>query len=167
LAVGSTALRRSAGGTRRFYTRRARRWWLSGFAWFFGAIALSGPAVEFGVYQSWWRGLLAVVIVLAAVGVTTYGALRSGIVIEPGLVTNRRMLITNRVPAADVVRFDAPPPYGTARRTGIRIVLVTGKVLSATAFSKGLLDKGSVGTAECAELNAWLTTQPRVEPSLH
>jgi hypothetical protein len=146
---------------------RARRWWLSGFAWFFGALALIGPASEFGVYRSWILGVPFVAIVLTVVAWTTYGVLRTGILIEPGLVTNRRMLRTSRVPAGDIVRFEPPPPYGTIRRTGIRIVLVNGKVLSATAFAKGQLDKDSVGTVECAELNAWLSAQARVVRPLH
>jgi len=73
------------------------------------------------------------------------------------------------VPARDIVRFEPPPPNGTLRRTGIRIVLTDGRVLSATAFTKGRGDSDSVGVAECAELNAWLATQrdAQVAPPLH
>jgi hypothetical protein len=82
-------------------------------------------------------------------------------------VTNRRLAWTNRVPASEVVRFEPPPPYGTYRRTGLRIVLRDSRVLSATAFTKGRLDAASVGVAECAERNSWLESQDRVAPPLY
>jgi hypothetical protein len=125
----------------------------------FNAIVLIGPASEFGIYDTWQIGMPFVVAVLAGGVCITYGAIRSGILVEPGRMTNRRMLTTNRVSSRDIARFEPPPAYGAIRRTGIRIVLFDGRVLSATAFTKGKMDNDSVGVAECAELNAWLENQ--------
>lgn len=159
----------SADGSRRFYTRQRRRWGLSGVTWTFALIGLAGPAVEFHLYDDKRYVVPLIVTALAAAAWVTYALFRSGILIEPGLLTNRRMLWTNHVPARDIVRFEPPPPNGALRRTGLRIVLVDGRILSATAFTKGRGDSESVGVAECAELNAWLETQrgAQVAPPLH
>jgi hypothetical protein len=128
-----------------------------------------GPAPEFGIYDTWQIGVTFVIAVLAADTYVTYRAIRCGILVQPGWMTNRRMLWTNRVPAQDIARFEPPPSYGALGRTGIRVVLHDGRVLSATAFSKGKIDDDSVGVAECAELNAWLETQTatHVAPPLY
>lgn len=157
--AGAVAVWASPDGSRRFYTRRARQWLIPVFAWFFAALALVGPGPEFGLYNTWQSGVPIAFVVVTASTFVTYGAFRSGVLVEPGWVTNRRMLWTNRVPANDIARFEPPPAYGTVRRTGIRIVLHDGSIISAAAFAKGKVDNDSLGVAECAELNTWLETQ--------
>ena len=149
----------SPDGTRRFYTRRAKRWLVPAFAWFCGAITLMGPAAEFGIYDTWQIGVTCAAAVLAVDIYVTYRASRWGVLVEPGWMTNRRMLWTNRVPAHDITRFEPPPSYGAIARSGLLVVLHDGRVLSATAFTMWRIDDDSAGSAECAELNAWLDTQ--------
>jgi hypothetical protein len=157
--AGSVAVRVSPDGTQRFYARRSKRWLIPAFTWFCAAIAVMGPAQEFGFYDTWQTGVPFVAAVVAGAGYLTYGAIRCGILVEPGWVTNRRILWARRVTAGDIAGFEPPPPYGTLRRTGIRIALRDGRVLSATAFARWKLDDDSMGVPECAELNAWLETQ--------
>ena len=168
--AGSAAVWVSPDGTRRCYARRSKRWLIPAFTWFWVAIAALGPAEEFGFYDTWQIGVPFVAAVLAGAGYLTYGAIRCGILVEPGWMTNRRLLWADRVAAGEIAGFEPPPPYGALRRTGIRIALRDGRVLSATAFSRWKLDDESMGLAECAELNAWLETQAtgtEVAPPVH
>lgn len=73
-----------------------------------------------------------------------YRILHMAIVLSPGLVTIRGLWSTRSVRAADVLRFEPPPPYGTLLRAGLRVVLLDGRVLTAV-FGHGRLDDESLG----------------------
>jgi hypothetical protein len=62
-------------------------------------------------------------------------AARAGIVAKPGHLVVRNTWWTHKVDWSHIARFEMPPPYGSVRKTGIRIYLRDGRVISAKAFA--------------------------------
>lgn len=143
-------------GSRRIYTRTKRRWILIALTLFVG---LDAAACVQELRLPGAGTTVCVSVVAAGTTVAVIGIYRMAILVQPDRVTVRRMLWTHRVPAADVERFAPPRGHGVFRQTGLRVYLRDGRVLSATAFTMGQTDSDTVGVAEAAELNDWLTTQ--------
>ena len=138
---------------RRVYTRRVR-YVQATIAAFAGGVGAVGPTSEIATTPQ--ATVVPALAVLSVTALAVYRILHMAIVVNPGLVTIRALWSTRSVRAADVLRFEPPPPYGTLLRAGLRVVLLDGRVLTAAVFSHGRLDDESVGHAECAELNRWL-----------
>ena len=140
-------------GGRRVYTRRVR-YVQATIAAFAGGVGAVGPTSELATTPQ--ATVVSALAVLSVTALVVYRILHMAIVLSPGLVTVRGLWSTRSVRAADVLRFEPPPPYGTLLRAGLRVVLLDGRVLTAAVFGHGRLDDESVGHAECAELNRWL-----------
>ncbi len=138
---------------RRVYTRRVR-YVQATIAAFAGGVGAVGPTSEIATTPQ--ATVVPALAVLSVTALAVYRILHMAIVVNPGLVTIRGLWSTRSVRAADVLRFEPPPPYGTLLRAGLRVVLLDGRVLTAAVFGHGRLDDESVGQAECAELNRWL-----------
>ncbi len=138
---------------RRVHTRRVR-YVQATIAAFAGGVGAVGPTSEIATTPQ--ATVVSALAVLSVTALTVYRILHMAIVLSPGLVTIRGLWSTRSVRAADVLRFEPPPPYGTLLRAGLRVVLLDGRVLTAAVFGHGRLDDESVGHAECAELNRWL-----------
>ncbi|MDP9428153.1 MAG: hypothetical protein M3Q47_04420 [Actinomycetota bacterium] len=113
-----------------------------------------GPTPEFTTTPL--ANMVSALAVLSVAGLAVYRILHMAIAVTPGRVTVRGFWTTRSVRAADVLRFEPPPPYGTLLRAGLRVVLIDGRVLTACVFGLGQLDDESIGHAECAQLNRWL-----------
>jgi hypothetical protein len=125
---------------------------------FMTAVLAVGPTTEFFADIG---TALAAGCVIIGLGVTLAVRIdRIAIVSSPGRITIRGVWASRSGAASEIVRFEPPRAYGALRRTGLRVVLTSGRVLSADAFSKGPLDDDAVGVAEAAELNQWLAAQP-------
>jgi hypothetical protein len=136
-------------GGRRVHTRRVR-YVQATIAAFAGGVGAVGPTSELATTPQ--ATVVSALAVLSVTALVVYRILHMAIVLSPGLVTVRGLWSTRSVRAADVLRFEPPPPYGTL----LRVVLLDGRVLTAAVFGHGRLDDESVGHAECAELNRWL-----------
>ena len=146
----------SPDGTVRLYTRGTRTV-LVVVVLFMTVVLAIGPTTEFFADLG---TALAVGCLVLALGVTLAVRIqRMAIVSSPGRITIRGVWATRTVAASEIVRFEPPRAYGALRRTGLRVVLTSGRVLYADAFNKGPIDDDAVGVAESAELNRWLAGQ--------
>lgn len=139
---------------RQIYTRRTRYFFaalLVGVGGF-GAAVFSATAMDSHNLGQWTAAGVFTLLTLSSV----LRVMRMSLVVSPGEVVIRNFFTSTQIAAAEVARFDPPPRYGSAGPTGLRVVLRSGRVLSAHVFAHGKLDKQSVGHAEAEELNAWL-----------
>jgi hypothetical protein len=152
------AVRVTEGGARRVYTRRLRTAHVAILLVLTTALAL-GPPSELIAGDHALAVTIASVTFLAGL-LGCFAILRRSVVVTPGLVTIRGLLTTRRVPAADVARFEPPPPYGKVLgRVALRVVLMDGQVRHSGCFTNTEMDRDGAGREECAELNAWLAVQ--------
>ena len=153
----SPAVRVSADGLRRVYTRRSRTV-LAALVLFMASVIAAGLGSEIAATDP--SGARALGVGLFALGLlVAYRLVRMALIVTPGRVTVRGLRGNRSVPAGDVARFEPPPPYGAFRQSGLRVILTSGRTLTAVVYQVGQLDGPSVGVAECAELNRWLDLQ--------
>lgn len=86
-----------------------------------------------------WEKIANAVGLLACVALGVRIA-RVGIFAGPDKLLVRNYFTTYRVGWRDISAFGMPPAYGTLRKTGLRIHLADGRLVSASAYTLGPLD---------------------------
>lgn len=148
----TTARRWSRDGSRRVFARRYGTV-LYAFVVLMGTVLSVGPTAEAFAGDP-GRIRSATATVAGVVTVLAWRILRLAVVVTPGRVVIRNLLMTHRIRVNDIDRFE--PPKGTFR-AGIRLVRRSGRFTSATAFTRmSNFDSEDRGLLETAELNAWL-----------
>ncbi len=85
------------------------------------------------------NSLVALAIVVLMVRVA-----RLGLFAEPSQLMVRDIFRTYKISWSEIAGFEVPPPHGTWRKTGIRIRLLDGRVISATLYTRGSLERTSL-----------------------
>ena len=80
-------------------------------------------------------GRLVSGVAAATTGVLTVRAARAGIVARPRQLVVRNTWWTHKAGWSQIASFEMPPPYGSLRKTGIRIYLHDGRIISAKAYA--------------------------------
>jgi hypothetical protein len=121
------------------FRRSARRWLLvvllSGGP---GLIFLSGVVTP---TTHGWEKIASAAVVLAFVMLGIRIA-RLGIFAGRDQLVVRNYFRSYRIGWPEISAFEMPPPYGAVSKTGLRIHLVGGRVISAALYSRGPFDSG-------------------------
>jgi len=64
----------------------------------------------------------------------------------------RNFFHTRVIPWSDIAGFGAPSEYGAYRKAGLKIMLVSGGVVSVSAFGAGPFDRSAFADETLAEL---------------
>jgi hypothetical protein len=114
-----------------------------------GLVFLSGVLVN--STHSWEKATSgAAVLAFAVVGVC--GA-RLGIFASSGELVVRDYFRTYRIRWPEIAFFEMPPRYGTRRKTGLRIHLTDGRLISATLYGRNVLGSGRAACNVIRELD--------------
>jgi hypothetical protein len=135
------------------YRRRAR-WVLVGLAGVMLLVALSGTIASDadagpGALQQIVCGLSAASLAVLMVRIS-----RLAVVVTPEHVQVRNLFRSYRLRWGDVEEVEEPPLYGAWRRAGLRFHVKGGRIISATAFTRGLIDSRSVGSEVVVAIRA-------------
>jgi hypothetical protein len=84
--------------------------------------------------------------VLAGVGLSAGVILivriaRMGVFAEHQWLVVRNLFVSYKIAWSQIARFEMPPPYGTLRKTGLRICLQDDRLISARLYSRGGIDQ--------------------------
>jgi hypothetical protein len=114
-----------------------------------GLIFLSGVLVN---STHGWEKIAngAAVLAFAVLGVRTA---RLGIFAWPERLVVRDFFRTYQIRWPEIASFEMPAPYGTWRKSGLRIHLIDGRVISATLYGRGQLDTGRAVRTVVQELD--------------
>jgi Bacterial PH domain len=114
-----------------------------------GLVFLSGALVN--STHGWEKiGNGAAVLGFAVLGVRTA---RLGIFAGPERLVVRDYFRTYQIGWPEIASFEMPPRYGTWRKSGLRIHLIDGQLISATLYRRGRLDSGGAARTVVEELD--------------
>jgi Bacterial PH domain len=132
------------------FRRSSARWWIVLLTSVVpGLVFLSGALVN-GTHG--WEKIAngAAVLAFAILGVRTA---RLGIFAGPEQLVVRDYFRTYQIGWPEIASFEMPPRYGTWRKTGLRIHLIDGRLISATLYQRGRLDSGRAAHTVAQELD--------------
>jgi Bacterial PH domain len=132
------------------FRRSSARWWIVLLTSVVpGLVFLSGALVN---STHGWEKIAdgAAVLAFALLGVRTA---RLGIYAEPEQLVVRDYFRTYQIGWPEIASFELPPRYGTWRKSGLRIHLIDGRLISATLYRRGRLDSGRAGRTVVQELD--------------
>jgi hypothetical protein len=66
---------------------------------------------------------------------------RMGVFADHGRLVVRNFFVSYKIAWSQIAKFEMPPPYGNLRKTGLRIYLQDGRIISATLYSRGGIDQ--------------------------
>lgn len=161
---GTTTARRTRScGEVRVFTRRFRTF-LFLFIVVMGGIISIGPTSE--AYANDAHGFrIAVIVIAVIVMLFAWRTIRLAVKVRPGKVIIRNLWWTHWLSIDRVERFDRP--RDDILRGGLRVVLVSGRFISASAFGRmSNFESPDRGAYEAGELNAWLADQRSGTPSV-
>jgi len=92
----------------------------------------------------------AAVLAFAVLGVRIA---RLGIFAGPDHLVVRDCFRTYQICWPEIARFEMPPRYGTWPKTGLRIHLTDGRLISATLYGRGRFDTGRAAGTVVRELD--------------
>ena len=75
-----------------------------------------------------------------------------GIFAGPDQLVVRDYFRTYRIRWEEISSFERPPPYGTLRKSGLRIHLSDGRVISATLYEQTRMDSGQAASVALEKL---------------
>jgi hypothetical protein len=158
----TTARRLSRHGEVRVFTRRFRTFPFL-FIVVLGGLISIGPTSD-AYPNDAHRFRIAVATVAGTALLLACRTIQLAVKVEPGKVIVRNLWWTHRLSIDRVQRFDRP--RDNMFRGGLRVVLVSGRFISASAFgTMSNFESPERGAYEAGELNAWLGDQRSGTPS--
>jgi hypothetical protein len=135
------------------YQRRAR-WILVGLAGVMLLVVLSGIVAgdtDAGpsLLQQIVCAVSAAILVVVMIQIS-----RLAVVLTPEHVQVRNLFRSYRLRWGDIEAVEEPTLYGTWRQAGLRLRATGGHLISATAFTRGLIDSPNVGAEVVAAIRA-------------
>jgi hypothetical protein len=126
--------------------RRQWRWLVVSLTGVMALVALSGTtASDTGAPPSTLQRTACALVTMMLV-LTMVRTSLLAVVLSDHLLTVRNLFRTYSIPWDQVASVQEPPAYGAWRNAGVRIFLQDGRIISATAFTRGRVDATDVGT---------------------
>lgn len=148
---GTVACWFSADGRRRRYAQPLVAVVLAVVIAVFAVVALSAVTA----YRSDAVVRLGVVGIVLTAGLVTWRVCGTALIVDDRVLTIRTVCGSRSVDAGELAGFEPAKPYGTLTGNGIRVQLRDGSILASGTFTTTPV-YGQGGTAQVAELNAWL-----------